>query len=40
MYWTLGQYKVEAGDVVIYSDACPQAPEVLAARELFEQGVK
>jgi UDP-N-acetylmuramate--alanine ligase len=40
MYWNLGEYKVQAGDVVIYSDACPQAPEVLTARELFEQWVK
>ncbi len=40
MYRNLGEYKVQVGDVVIYSDAITQAPEVLAARDIYEQDIK
>ncbi len=36
-HWT---YKVQAGDVVIYSDACPTAPEVLDAKAIHATWVK
>lgn len=35
-----GQYNVQAGDLVVYSDAAPQAPEVLAAKEFVSTWVQ
>lgn len=35
-----GIYQVQSWDLVIYSDAAPQAPEVLQARERVQQEVK
>lgn len=35
-----GTYEVQAGDVVIYSDACPTAPEVLSAQTIHATWVK
>lgn len=35
-----GIYQVQAWDLVIYSDAAPQAPEVLQARERVQQEIK
>ncbi len=35
-----GTYEVQAGDVVIYSDACPTAPEVLSAKTIHATWVK
>jgi hypothetical protein len=40
MYFEHGKYEVKAGDIVIYSDACPQAPEVLAAKAIHAQDIK
>lgn len=40
MYYEHGVYHVQPGDVVIYSDACPRAPEVLAAYEHHQAGIK
>jgi UDP-N-acetylmuramate--alanine ligase len=35
-----GIYTIQPWDLVIYSDACPDAPEVLAARSLHASGTK
>ena len=35
-----GVYQVQAGDLVIYSDAAPQAPEVIQTKERVLQEVK
>lgn len=35
-----GDYQVQPGDVVIYSDACPTAPEVQQARDIHTTGAK
>jgi UDP-N-acetylmuramate--alanine ligase len=35
MIYGHGHYVIQADDIVIYSDACPRAPEVIAAQELY-----
>ena len=40
MIYGYGIYEIQAGDVVIYSDACPTVPEVLSAKAVHATWVK